>query len=156
VKSSTSASAGTTTRSSSGGSTAASPSANPNAIAQANAICARRNRELAKSTPPGASLREIVGSASRRAKIQRAALAELQTLTPPGAVAREWRLMLADTAAALHGTEHLAQLAGRQGSAGLAHETKLLDKPRLGLLLAGSRAGAKRCSAVAGPSVLGL
>ena len=62
----------------------------PGQLAQAEAICTRRNRELVATTRPGASLNEILATAARRAAIQRKALSELERINPPAKVAQDW------------------------------------------------------------------
>jgi hypothetical protein len=121
--------------------------------AQANAICAQRNRELKATTPPGASLREILGATSRRATIEHKALSELIRLTPPPKLASDWRTIVLATAAALRRTVTLERYAGASDSASAIRQKALLNKPQLSLLAAAARAGIKQCSVVAGPAV---
>jgi hypothetical protein len=120
---------------------------------QADAICARRNRELKATTPPGASLREILGATSQRAAIEKKALSELIRLTPPSKLAGEWRTIVLATAAALRRTVTLERYAGASDSASVVRQKALLNKPQLSLLAAAVRAGIKQCSVVAGPAV---
>jgi len=122
-------------------------------VAQANAVCARRNRELKAVTPPGTSLSGILAAASRRGAIERTALSRLVRLSPPAALAGEWRTIVLETAAALRRTMALERLAGTGTGANAVREKALLNKPQLHLLLAAAKAGIKQCSAVAGPSV---
>ncbi len=122
-------------------------------IAQANAICTRRNRELTATTRPGASLPQILRATPRRAGIERKALGELVHLTPPAAVAGDWRKLVLATAAVLARTVALEQLVGRTDRAGVARETALLNKSQVRLLVSGSRAGTRQCAVVAGPSL---
>ena len=129
------------------------PVSGASVIAQANATCAQRNRELKAATVPGASLSQIAASAPRRAAIERAALSKLVRLTPPSALAGEWRTVVLETAAVLRRTMALERLAGAGGSANALREQALLNKPQLRLLVAATRAGVRECTAVAGPSV---
>lgn len=122
-------------------------------VAQANAICAQRNRELRAITPRGASLSEIVAAAPRRGAIERTALSKLVRLSPPAALAGEWRTVVLETAAALRRTVALERFAGGGARANALREKALLNKPQLRLLLAAVKAGTRECSVVAGPSV---
>jgi hypothetical protein len=140
----------------SGSSTSAQPAAKVDAAVQANAICARRNRELKATVPPHASLPKVVASAAGRAAIERRALSELNELVPPASTAGAWKAAKAAIEAELQGTLALARLAGASDSASLRRERALLDKPQLRLLVAASHAGLKECGVVTRPSVLGL
>ena len=122
-------------------------------IAQANAICARRNRELSATTPPGMSLREIVGTTPRRAAIERSALSQLIRLRPPASIASAWRTIVLATAASLRRTKALERYAKASDSRSVSRQKALLNKPQLNLLLTATRAGVKQCSVVTGPSV---
>ena len=137
-------------------STSAHPAAKVDAAVQANAICARRNRELKATVPPHASLPKVVASAAGRAAIERRALSELDGLVPPASTAGAWKAAKAAIEAELQGTLALAKLSGTSDGASLRREKALLDRPQLRLLVAASHAGLKQCGVVAGPSVLGL
>lgn len=96
-------------------------------LANADAICVRRNGELsalsAKGTGPQAS--------ASRAAIEERALGELAALRPPSSAARAYRQMLADSRIALGSA---SKKAGGQG--------------QLRLLGAALRVGLKHCATV--------
>lgn len=150
---STTSASGKEQASTSGSAATATPT---DVVAQANAICAQRNSELKAAAKRGAKLQEIVASAPRRAEIERAALEKLRRLTPPPAVARDWQTTLVDSERALRNVSKLADSAGSHDAASVHRQAALVDRPQLGLLVAGTHAGLKQCSILAGPSVLGL
>ncbi len=135
-----------------GASTAGStPASEADVPAQANAICAQRNRELQAVTPAGASLREIVRGASEEAAIERTALTKLERLTPPANVADDWRVILTKTKARLRATERLARVS--RSSASIKQQMQLVNRPEVALLIAATRVGLKQCAAIAARSV---
>lgn len=69
------------------------------------------------------------GAASRRDSIERRALAELRTLTPPASLAHDWKTLIAASESANPQHKHSV---GAQ----------------LRLLVAASRTGAKHCSSI--------
>jgi hypothetical protein len=139
-----------------GSSTPARPATKASIVAQANAICARRNRELKAAIPSHASLSKVVKGAPGRAAIEQKALAELGGLTPPTDMTGAWKTAIAAIQTEVQGTLALAKYAGASDSASLRREKALLDKPQLRLFVAAARAGVRQCGVVAGPSVLGL
>ncbi len=151
--SSTAESATTSSETSPSGSQAASSTGGADAAARADAICARRNRELTATTPAGASLSAILATTSRRAAIERIALSELIKITPPTSIAASWRKIVLGTAAALRRSVTLARYAKRTDRAGVARQKTLLSKPQLSLLIAATKARIEQCASVAGPSV---
>jgi hypothetical protein len=154
----TATSTATTSSSAAAGTSASTTTATSSAsTAQAEAICGRRNRELKAAAPVGASLHEIVATASARAAIQRAALAELRALAPPAQLAHDWRMVLAGSERTLRSVEQLARLASAGGAADVRRETALASgASQLGLLVAGARAGVKQCASIPGPSLAGI
>lgn len=147
--SSTSTSPGATTGAEGTSTTGSTPPSE--ASAQANAICAQRNRELQAITPVGSSLREIVKGASDRAAIEHAALTKLERLTPLADAVKEWRVILDGTKARLRATERLARVS--RSSVSVKQEMELINRPEITLLITATRAGLKQCAAIAGSSV---
>lgn len=63
-------------------------------IAKADAICRRVNGELT-AAPPGFAISQIARSAPRNAALEERAIAELNRIRPPAALARDWRQIIA-------------------------------------------------------------
>jgi len=63
-------------------------------VVKADTICRRVNNELA-AAPPGVLASQIARSAPRNAAVEQRAIAELNGITPPTAVASDWRKMIA-------------------------------------------------------------
>jgi hypothetical protein len=106
------------------------------AIVQADAVCARRDSELGATPFVGSSARPDKGTLTKRAAIERRALAELATIEPPVAVAAVYGRVLAANRLALRRT--LADVK-RDGSASASHPGQL------GLMVMAIRAGLKHC-----------
>jgi hypothetical protein len=151
--------AGSTTKTaSSAATTAPSTNARQSAagstpVVRAEAICARRNRELSAIARPGASLVEIVGSATRRAAIPRRSLSELERISPPTSIAADWKTILAATERALQATEKLAHSSGPTDLASLRNQIALIGKPQIRLLLTATKVGLRHCAVVAAPTL---
>ena len=95
-------------------------------LADADAICVRRNGELSALSAKGGGQQ----ASARRASIEERALGELAALRPPRSAARAYKQMLEDSRIAL----------GRA--------SKGNDHGQLRLLFAALRVGAKHCAAV--------
>jgi hypothetical protein len=115
---------------------------------QADAICIRRNRELAGAPLQQSSLSAIASSASRRAAIERRALEELGKLTPPPNTADRWRSLITDSRAILRGVAKLAEDASSSDSVGVREQLSSVKQPQFRLLVAGVHAGLRHCSSV--------
>jgi hypothetical protein len=115
------------------------------AIARADAICARRNSELAAVGDDGASLSEIAAASARRASIERGALDELRKLSPPARVAQYYRRVLEYSQAALQQVVKLAAYARSGDTKGVESAKQAAGARQLRVLVAASRAGVKHC-----------
>jgi hypothetical protein len=95
------------------------PSAKPKGpvAIRADAICGRRNRELVAATSKTPSLPGVAKVGRRRIAIERAELAELGKLSPPAAIARDWREFIA---AARRAVQDLAQVVAGASRSELA------------------------------------
>lgn len=133
-------------------STAQNPTTKPDGFASADAICARRNRELVGISKAGASVRAILAKAPQSVAIQKRALEELHGLVPPQRVARDWHRVITETNAALRTTERLAHSSGKSEKV-MKRQIARIDDTQLGLLAAGVRVGAKECESVELPSL---
>lgn len=87
----------------------------------------------------------LANNASRRAAIERSALAELSALPPPAGAAKQWKTMLEQTQAALVEVTKLAEAAHAGDSAAATRAITASAKPQLVLLAAAVNAGAKHC-----------
>lgn len=125
--------------------TSAKSSAQPAAIAGADAICARRNKELASVSGAGSSLQAVASAASRRAAIEQRALGELEQLTPPSEVAGDYRAVLAFSKSVLERTTKVEAYARSNDAAGVS-SARASDKGWLRLLFSAARAGLRDCS----------
>lgn len=133
-------------------STASSPASGAQAptsdvSTQANAICTRRNRELA-GTPVSGGLSTIASAATRRTEIERRALEELGKLTPPTHVAGEWGKVIAESKRSLLEIAKLAAYAGSKDKAGVRGQIASSKGLQVRLLVAGERAGLPHCSTI--------
>jgi hypothetical protein len=77
-------------------SSAPSSASQPQMIAQANAVCARLNRQFEAHRPASSAIAEIARVAPRRALLEEQAVRELRKLAPPAALAHDWQQVLAD------------------------------------------------------------
>jgi hypothetical protein len=116
--------------------------------AQANAICTRRNRELAGVPIKQPSLPALAKAATRRAEIERRALSELGELTPPAKVAGKWRKVIANSTKTLQELVRLVKYASLNDTQGVRRQTESSKTPQLRLLIAGAQAGLPHCASV--------
>ena len=115
------------------------------AVAAANAICTRRNRELLPLAYTSKSLHAVAAAARKRAAVEQRALGELERLTPPPAIAGPYRKILDGNQATLIAIVKVGE-AAEAGNAAAVRSAKAGEKPgRLGLLLTAVRAGLKSC-----------
>ncbi len=130
-----------------GGSSAGTSSSTASAVAAANAICARRNSELAAvgGAAKSASLSKLASVAARRAAIEQRALGELGQLRPPGKIAPAWRQVLEYSDAALRQTARLAESTRSNDPSGVRSLSASSSAWQLRLLVASARSGLKRC-----------
>jgi hypothetical protein len=113
--------------------------------ARADAICVKRNRELKRAPIVGGGMSVLASNASRRATIEREALAELSALTPPAGVAEPWKTMIEQTRATLAEVTKLASAAHAGDDAAVTRAISAATRPRLRLLASAANAGAKHC-----------
>lgn len=153
----TSPASGTTTASSpavtgtvrTGASTASTPSATPpSALAEANAICARRDHELTGARLTSTSLLALAAAARRRGSIEQRALAELERLTPPAKLTTNYHRLISLNQAALLRTVKLGELARAGDAAGVRMAKAMTGQGGLALLLAAVQADLKGCGAI--------
>lgn len=122
------------------------PLARTELIAGADAICARLNVRLAAAKDVVSSdLAAIEAIATRRSGTERAALVELQQLTPPASMASEWQRMLDYRATVVGDLAKIAEYARENNPQGT--KTVLLATTNVirQILVAGTRAGFKDC-----------
>jgi hypothetical protein len=112
---------------------------------RADAICLKRNRELKGAPITGGSLSVLASNASRRAAIERSALAELSALPPPAGATKPWKTMIEQTSAVLVEVTKLANAAHAGDSTAATRAVVAAAKPQLVLLAAAVNAGAKHC-----------
>lgn len=113
--------------------------------ARADAICLERNRELKSAPIGGAGMSVTAKNASRRAAIERSALAELSALQPPAGATKAWKKMIQQTQATLVDVTKIADAAHAGDGAAVTRAIAASTEPRLGLLAAAVNAGAKHC-----------
>lgn len=70
-------------------------SGSPSVIVKADAICRRLNNELTAAPPRGVEASQIARSAPHNAALEQRAIVELTRITPPTALAGDWRQMIA-------------------------------------------------------------
>ena len=116
--------------------------------AQADAICARRNRELRGARPTGAGLAGTAEAASRRAAIEWRALAELSALSPPAGAAARWKSMIDQTEIARSEVAGLADAARKGDREGVTKKINPSAKTQFRLLAAAGDAGVRHCTVV--------
>jgi hypothetical protein len=119
-------------------------------IAKADAICRQVNHELAAG-PQRLEGPQIAVTALHNAALERRAVAELSRLTPPGALARDWRQIIAyrqSLAEALAKLGHYAKANDVQRMLALSTSKKQAHQK---LSKLASRAGFKDCSRVGTP-----
>jgi hypothetical protein len=92
----------------------------PPMIAQANAICARLNRQFEADRPASTAIGEIARVAPRRAALEVQTVSVLEKLTAPAALAHGWQQILADRQTLAHELAQLGQ-AAKAGSTRLIH-----------------------------------
>ena len=140
-----SALASTTSTAAPGASTVGSSAAS-GVGAQANAICAQRNRELRAAGPAGRTPQQVAKVAAARVAIERAALAKLEPLSPPAAASSEWQAMLLATKATLRATERLVRVSASPAS--IERRIASVNRPAIALLINATHAGLKQCAAI--------
>jgi hypothetical protein len=113
-------------------------------IAGADAICARRNRELAAISGSGASADATGGAESQRVAIERRALGELAKLKPPASVLLGYQRVLIYSEVMLQRAEQLSKSPTATDAKGTPL-AKAAIKGQLRLLAAAGRAGLKDC-----------
>jgi hypothetical protein len=109
----------------------------PGPLADADAICVRRNGELSGLSAQGAN-QQTPAAASRRAAIERRALAELAALHAPASTAHAYRQVL----------NYSRIMLGQAVQPSGASSSKVGEQVQLRLLVAAARAGVKHCYAV--------
>lgn len=87
----------------------------------------------------------LARNASRRVAIERVALTELSALSPPAGAREQWQKMIEQTQGALADATKLADAAHAGNSAATTRAISASAEPRLGLLAAAVKAGAKHC-----------
>lgn len=97
----------------------------------------------------GADMSQVASVASRRAAIERQALAELGKLTPPANVARDWQRVIMYSRLTLLRVARLAEDARSHGARSVERfRTASSSKVRFRLLVAAEHAGLRQCAFV--------
>jgi hypothetical protein len=131
------------------GTSAPNPATDASFAGQAEAICARRNKELAGVGRLGAHKSQVASVASRRAAIERQALAELTKLTPPATLAHDWQSVIAYSRLTLLQVVRLGEYARSHGTKSVERfRTGSSSGARFRLLVAARHAGLKQCAFV--------
>jgi hypothetical protein len=117
-------------------------------VTTADAICARRNRELAAVTDTGADQPTQASAARKRATVERRALGELEKLTPPAGIAARYRDLVEVDRAELQRIVELGDRVqgGNTASARLA--VPGANGGNLRLLVLAARTGLRDCSTI--------
>lgn len=129
-----------------GSSAPTAPTSKAAMLATANALCARRSKEIAAIPDGGDSLQAIGSAASRRAAIERRALDELSALTPPDGIARDYGKLIADDALALQRTLRLSAAAKANDAEAVRSAKAASETGQLRLLVIAARTGLRGCS----------
>lgn len=130
------------------GGASAAQSSPSQALAEADAICVQRNRELKGIPVGGSGLGATAKASSQRVGIEQRAVAELNALAPPPNSVVAWRTLLAETERSLREETKLAAAARAGDSTAVTHDLTKLANPGLRLLVAATRAHVKHCSAI--------
>jgi len=126
------------------------PTSGQSTIEAANAICARRNGELAQISLSGVNLHAVGAAARNRARIEVRALGELQKLTPSTTHAASYRQLLALDRAAVLRVVGVGERARAGDAAGVRVARARASGGRLPLLIAAAQAGLRECSGITG------
>jgi hypothetical protein len=117
-------------------------------ITRADVICKRLNVKIASAKPKNQGIREIARLSPIHARLEQAAVAELDKLTPPSAIATSWRRIIAYRRAL---AEELVKL-GRYAQANNVSAVRALAaskrRTHKRLLTLALRTGFKACSLV--------
>jgi hypothetical protein len=116
--------------------------------ATADAVCARRNRELRRFPLGGAGLAATASDASQRALIERHALGELSALKPPPGGGSPWEAMILQTKLVLAEVTKLAQAAHAGDDVAVRKDLAAAVKPQFRLLAAAAETGTRHCTVV--------
>jgi hypothetical protein len=117
-------------------------------VATADAICARRNRELAGISEAGEGLPARAAAARKRATVQQRALGELERLTPPASIAGEYRELIDVDRVELQKLVRLRERSQAGDAEGVRLVTSQIGSKRLRLLVVGTRIGLRDCSGI--------
>lgn len=120
------------------------------AVANANAICARRNHELAAIPGSIENLRALTAAARKRARIEQRALGELEGLAPPSAIRARYRQLIALDQAALLQVVKLGERAQAGDAVGVRAATVRARAEKFRLLAVTVRTGLRECSGMPG------
>ncbi|HXP36384.1 MAG TPA: hypothetical protein VN817_01340 [Solirubrobacteraceae bacterium] len=115
---------------------------------QADAICARRNKELAAVPISDGALAATASTATRRGAIERRALTELGKLTPPASAAGNWKKLISASEDSLEQVRELAKAASSNDREGVTRRLTAVGGPQLRLLGAAVHTGTRECSTV--------
>lgn len=116
--------------------------------AEADAICAQRNHELAGAPESGESLAGTAKAAARRVAIEQHALMELSALTPPSESKVDWEKMITQTERTLAEAGKLASAARAGNASAVTRDMEKETSPDLRLLAAAARAHLRHCASI--------
>jgi hypothetical protein len=115
-------------------------------IAEADVICRRLNNALAASKSAGKNASQIVSASSRHAALERRTVAELNELTAPTSLTRDWKQIISFRRTLADDLIKLAHLAKVENSTAIrslaASKTRVHDE----LTRIATRDGFKDCS----------
>jgi hypothetical protein len=117
-------------------------------VAQADAICTRRNHELTSVPIGGGALAATASAASRRGAIEQRALTELGKLTPPASAANDWKKLISVSKDSLDHVLELAKDASSNDHEGVSRELAASGGPQFRLLVAAVHTGTRACSSI--------
>jgi len=116
------------------------------AIAAANAICARRNHELTAVPEGGTDVHALLAASRTRAAIEERALGELEKLTPPSGIAKQYGELVAFYKQALLKIVKVGERAEAGDAAGARRARERADVNPLRLLVLTIHTGLRDCS----------
>jgi hypothetical protein len=126
--------------------TTAAPPTTQSAVATANAICARRNRELTAAPEVGADMPALLAASRKRAAIEERSLGELEKLKPPADIAKRYNDLLVLYKQALLKVVKVGEHANAGDAAGAARAREQAGVKPLRLLVLTAHTGLRDCS----------
>ena len=124
------------------------PLSRPQLMAQAEAICRRRNVAIDAIKLRGTSAADIARFASRSVAVEQAAFTDLARLTPPASMAGDWRQVLAYSRVLLRYVVELDEFGRRGEVRAISVLARSAEAAKRQLLVVGTRGGFRYCARV--------